>query len=97
MDSQDNTGPQLDKQPATPTQEPRRHGLSFSFEIGDGVLKMLLAVILVFVVMGERVGCAPHDDEPAKSSTSTAMSRVDLNYGALVAPGISTSEIERGK
>ncbi len=52
----------------TPTEEQRRAGLSFSFEIGDGVLKVLIAVALVFFLLGGRVSCASHDEEPAQPS-----------------------------
>lgn len=87
MESQNNTGRQLDKQPATPTQEPRRRGLSFSFEIGDGVLKMLLAVLLVFVVLGGRFSCASHDDESAEPSASAAKALAEVNVGAFDGAG----------
>lgn len=53
---------------STPTEEQRRAGLSFSFEIGDGVLKVLIAVLLVFFILGGRVSCASNDDESSQPS-----------------------------
>lgn len=51
-----------------PTDEQRRGGFSFSFEIGDGVLKLLIAALLAFFILGGRVSCAAHDEEPAQPS-----------------------------
>lgn len=56
----------------TPTEEQRRGGFSFSFEIGDGVLKVLIAALLVFFILGGRVSCAAHDEEPAKPTAPAA-------------------------
>lgn len=56
----------------TPTEEQRRGGFSFSFEIGDGVLKLLIGGLLVFFILGGRVSCAAHDEEPAKPAAPAA-------------------------
>lgn len=49
-----------------PSDEQRRGGFSFSFEIGDGVLKVLIAALMAFFILGGRVSCASHDDELTK-------------------------------